>query len=154
MAEQEVEKNIKLYESLVKDFPTPESWAVNILTACKNLTSGIAQTNFYRYLFAPNQYSFQKNIKLISQDEEEKYNRLAAEFDANNPHEVKRFRNGNDVNIVYLPNKKTNACEETKSVDCLPSQIQSAAEKQVPQHESRDVRRGEIIQKEEQKIDD
>ena len=63
MADQEVEKTILLYEALVKDFPTPESWAVNILTASKKLTSGIAQTNFYRYLFDPEHYSFQKNIK-------------------------------------------------------------------------------------------
>ena len=154
MAEQEVEKTIKLYESLVKDFPTPESWAINILTASKNLTSGIAQTNFYRYLFAPNQYSFQKNIKLISQDEEEKYNRLAAEFDANNPHEVKRFRNGNDVNIVYLPNKKTNAREETKSMDSLSTEIQISTEEQIPEHETSDETGSCAVQEEEQKIDD
>ena len=153
MAKQEVENTIKFYESLVSEFPTPESWAVNILEASKRLTSEIAQTNFYRYLFAPASYSFQAVVKTVGDEEEEKYNKLVEEFDRNNLQKVKIYKNGRDMNIVYLPNK-SNACEETKSVDYFPSQIQSAAEKQVPQHETGNVRRGEIIQEEEQKIDD
>ena len=152
MAKQEVENTIQFYESLVSEFPTPESWAVNILEASKRLTSEIAQTNFYRYLFAPASYSFQAVVKTVGDEEEMKYNKLVEEFDRNNLQDVKVYKNGRDMNIVYLPNKSN--AQETKSVDCLPSQIQSAAEKQVPQHESRDVRRGEIIQEEEQKIDD
>ena len=152
MAKQEVENTIQFYESLVSDFPSAESWAVNILEASKRLTSEIAQTNFYRYLFAPATYSFQAKVKTVGDEEEEKYNKLVEEFDRNNLQDVKVYKNGRDMNIVYLPNKSN--AQETKSVDCLPSQIQSAAEKQVPQHETGHDPSCEIIQKEEQKIDD
>ena len=152
MAKQEVENTIQFYENLVSEFPTPESWAVNILEASKRLTSEIAQTNFYRYLFAPASYSFQAVVKTVGEDEEEKYNKLVEEFDRNNLQKVKIYRNGRDMNIVYLPNKSN--AQETKSVDCIPSQIQISAEKQVPQYETSNVRGGAPLQEEEQKIDD
>ena len=154
MAKQEVENTIQFYESLVSEFPTPESWAVNILEASKRLTSEIAQTNFYRYLFAPASYSFQAVVKTVGDEEEEKYNKLVEEFDRNNLQKVKVYKNGRDMNIVYLPNKKTNACEETKSVDYFPSQIQSATKEQVPQHETGHATGSGAVQEEEQKIDD
>ena len=106
MAEEQVQNTIKFYESRVKMYPTAESWAVNILEASKQLTTGIAQTNFYRYLFDPSNYSFQTNIKTISRTEEDKYNALVEKFDAENPLEVKIYKNGRDANICYLPNKK------------------------------------------------
>ena len=152
MAKQEVENTIKFYESLVSDFPSAESWAVNILEASKRLTSEIAQTNFYRYLFAPASYSFQAKVKTIGDDEVEKYQRLVEEFDRNNKLEVKVYKNGRDINIVYLPNK--HASEEAKSLDYLPTEIQSPAEKQIPQHETGDETGRGPVQKEEQKIDD
>ena len=110
MEQQQVEQTIKFYESRVKQFPSPESWAVNILEASKRLTSGIAQTNFYRYLFDPTNYSFQVDIKTISKSEEEKYDAMVAKFDANNPLKVKIYKNGCDAKIVYLPNKQ-DACK-------------------------------------------
>ena len=151
MAEQEVENTIQFYESLVSDFPSAESWAVNILEASKRLTSEIAQTNFYRYLFAPATYSFQAHVKTVGDEEEEKYNMLVADFDRNNKLEVKVYKNGRDVNIVYLPNKHA---EETEPVDSIFKEVQSAAEEQISQHETGHDRRGKIIQEEEQKVDD
>ena len=94
MAELQVDNTIKFYESLVSDFPSAESWAVNILEASKRLTSEIAQTNFYRYLFAPATYSFQAHVKTVGDEEEEKYNKLVADFDRNNKLEVKVYKNG------------------------------------------------------------
>ena len=152
MAEHEVGKTIQLYESLVNDFPSSESWAINILTACKGLTSGIAHTNFYRYLFDPENYSFQANVKTIGPEEEEKYNQMVAEFDSRYPHKVDVYRNGNDLKIIC--SKRKQHAEETKPLDCIPSQIQSPTQKQVSQHETGNVRSSEIVQEEEQKIDD
>ena len=102
MAEAQVEKTIKLYESLVTDLPCAESWAYNILEASKKLTTGIAQTNFYRYLFDPTNYVFQEDIKTISKADEDKYNEMVAEFDKNNSLQVTYYKNGSDMNIVYL----------------------------------------------------
>ena len=94
MAQEQVENTIKFYESRVSRYPTPESWALNILEATKRLTSDIAQTNFYRYLFDPHNYSFQTDIKTISKTDEEKYDAMVAKFDANNPLKVKIYKNG------------------------------------------------------------
>ena len=131
MAKQQVEETIKFYEKLVSEFPTSESWAVNILEASKRLSSGIAQTNFYRYLFDPPNYSFQAKIKTISKTEEEKYNALVKKFDAENLLDVKVYKNGNDMKIIYLPNKKLNA-EKIKSVVGLPQTVQSKKQKNEP----------------------
>jgi len=102
MAKKQVEKTIQFYESLVSEFPTAESWAVNILEASKLLTTGIAQTNFYRYLFDPTNYLFQSDIKTISKTEEDKYNAMVAKFDAENLLDVKVYKNGSDVKIIYI----------------------------------------------------
>ena len=149
MEQQQVENTIKFYESLVMAYPTPESWALNILEACKRLTSGIAQTNFYSYLFDPNNYSFRKDIKLISKAEEEKYNEMVAKFDATNPLKVKMYKNGWDAKIVYLPNKDD--AEKTKSLASLPPAIQS--EKQIDVNETGYEKCGKIVQIQEEKID-
>ena len=151
MAKQQVEETINFYEKLVSDFPTSESWAVNILEASKRLSSGIAQTNFYRYLFDPPNYSFQAEIKTISKTEEEKYNALVKKFDANNLLDVKVYKNGNDMKIIYLPNKKLNA-EKTKSVVGIFKTVQS--EKQKTEYESCDEGSGGEIPCSEEKIDD
>ena len=151
MAKQQVEETIKFYEKLVGEFPTSESWAVNILEASKRLSSGIAQTNFYRYLFDPTNYSFQAKIKLISKTEEEKYNALVKKFDAENLLDVKVYKNGNDMKIIYLPNKKLNA-EKIKSVVGFSQTVQSQEQKII--HENcNEASCGEIPCSEE-KIDD
>ena len=151
MAKQQVEETIKFYENLVSEFPTSDSWAVNILEASKQLSSGIAQTNFYRYLFDPPNYSFQAEIKTISKTEEEKYNALVKKFDAENLLDVKVYKNGNDMKIIYLPNKKLNA-EKIKSVVGIFKTVQS--KKQKNEHENgNEIGRGEIPCSEE-KIDD
>ena len=150
MAQEQVQNTIKFYESRVSRYPTPESWALNILEATKRLTSGIAQTNFYRYLFDPNNYSFQVDIETITKTSEEKYNEMVAKFDATNPLEVKIYKNGRDAKIVYLPNK--NDAEKTKSVASLPSAIQS--EKQIDVNETGNEIGGKSLQIQEEKIDD
>ena len=149
MAKQQVEETIKFYEKLVSEFPTSESWAVNILEASKRLSSGIAQTNFYRYLFDPTNYSFQAKIKTISKTEEDKYNALVEKFDAENLLDVKVYKNGNDMKIIYLPNKDLNA-EKVKPVVGIFKTVQS--KKQINVHENDHEGRGEKIFQEE-KID-
>ena len=151
MAEQQVEKTIKFYETLLNEFPTPESWAVNILEASKLLTTGIAQTNFYRYLFAPSDYLFQEDVKTISQKDEDEYNRLAEEFDKKNTLEVKHYRNGDDVNIVYLPNKPN--AEKSKSLASTSPTVSSEA--QITLHEGRDEASRKIVHQEieDEKVD-
>ena len=149
MAEAQVEKTIKLYESLVTDLPCAESWAYNILEASKKLTTGIAQTNFYRYLFDPTNYVFQEDIKTISKADEDKYIEMVAEFDKNNSLQVTYYKNGSDMNIVYLPNK--HYAEKTKSVVGPPSTIQS--KKQILEYEG-SYEGGRKIVREEEKIDD
>ena len=150
MAKQQVEETIKFYEKLVSEFPTSESWAVNILEASKRLSSGIAQTNFYRYLFDPPNYSFQAKIKTISKTEEEKYNALVKKFDAENLLDVKVYKNGNDMKIIYLPNKKLNA-EKIKSVVGSSPAVQS--KKQIIEYEGCHEGCGKIVFQEEEKID-
>ena len=150
MAKQQVEETIKFYEKLVSEFPTSESWGVNILEASKRLSSGIAQTNFYRYLFDPPNYSFQAEIKLISKTEEEKYDALVKKFDAENLLDVKVYKNGNDMKIIYLPNKKLNA-EKIKSVVGSSPAVQS--QEQIIEYEGCYEGGGKIVQ-EEEKIDD
>ena len=150
MEQQQVENTIKFYESRVRAYPTPESWALNILEACKRLTSGIAQTNFYSYLFDPTNYSFRTDIKLISKTEEEKYNEMVAKFDATNPLKVKMYKNGWDAKIVYLP-IKTHA-EKIEPVVGLLKTVQS--QKQISLNEASDDPSLEKIQIQEEKIDD
>ena len=130
MAKQQVEETIKFYEKLVSEFPSSESWAVNILEASKRLSSGPAQTNFYRYLFDPPNYSFQAEIKLISKTEEDKYNALVKKFDAENLLDVKVYKNGSDVKILYLPNKDLNG-KKIESVACISQTVQSQEQKNV-----------------------
>ena len=77
---------------------------------------------------------------------------LVADFDRNNKLEVKVYKNGRDVNIVYLPNKQN--AEETEPLDCLPSQIQSSAEEQIALHENGNEIGRKIIQIPEEKIND
>ena len=152
MAKLQVENTIKFYESQVSQFPSPESWAVNILNASKRLTSGIAQTNFYRYLFNPEHYSFQSEVKTISKTEEEKYNRMVEEFDKNNVFDVKYYRNGQDVKIVYL-NKTKNANKKTKSLAGLSATISS--ETQNVEYETGHESGSQAVQiQKEEKIDD
>ena len=150
MAEEQVQNTIKFYESRVKMYPTAESWAVNILEASKQLTTGIAQTNFYRYLFDPSNYSFQTNIKTISKTEEDKYNALVEKFDAENPLEVKIYKNGRDANIVYL-NKKQHA-KKIEPVASISPTIPS--EEQIIEHENGNAKSFENLQIQvEEKID-
>ena len=152
MAKQQVEETIKFYEKLVSEFPTSESWAVNILEASKRLSSGIAQTNFYRYLFDPPNYSFQAKIKTISKTEEEKYNALVKKFDAENLLDVKVYKNGNDMKIIYLPNKEH--AEKIKSVVGIPPTVQGKPKKQIDEHETGDEGGRKSLQiKVEEKID-
>ena len=150
MAQEQVQNTIKFYESRVRLYPTSESWAVNILEACKRLTTGIAQTNFYRYLFDPSNYSFETDIKTISRTEEDKYNALVSKFDAENPLKVKIYKNGSDAKIIYLPNKQH--AEKIKSVVGIPPTVQG--KKQIDEHENGDegCRKSLQIQVEE-KID-
>ena len=112
------------------------------------LTSGIAQTNFYRYLFDPTNYVFQENIKTISKADEEKYNEMAAEFDKNNSLQVTYYKNGRDVNIVYSSNKDD--AKESESVARIPETVPSKA--QDNEYESRDEGRCQAVQ--EEKIND
>ena len=149
MAEQQVQNTIEFYESLVSKFPTAESWAVNIFDATKRLTTPIAQTNFYRYLFDPNNYSFQNDVKTISEEEEEKYNKMVADFDKTNLMQVKTYKNGRDVKIVYC-NK--NYAEKIEPVVGLPETVQS--QKQISQYETSNDSSREKIQIQEEKIDD
>ena len=143
MEKQQVEDTIRFYESLVSKFPSAESWAVNILEASKRLTTGIAQTNFYRYLFNPANYSFQTKIKTISAVEEEKYNKMVAEFDANNKLNVQVFKNGRDVKILYTPNKDA---EETEPLVGISPSVPSQTQKNV--HEGRDESSSQAVQEE------
>ena len=149
MAEQQVQNTIEFYESLVSKFPTAESWAVNIFDATKRLTTPIAQTNFYRYLFDPNNYSFQNDVKTISEEEEEKYNKMVADFDKTNLLEVKTYKNGRDVKIVY---SNKNYAEKIEPVVGLPETVQS--QKQISQYETSNDSSREKIQIQEEKIDD
>ena len=149
MAEAQVEKTIKLYESLVTDLPCAESWAYNILEASKKLTTGIAQTNFYRYLFDPTNYVFQEDIKTISKADEDKYNEMVAEFDKNNSLQVTYYKNGSDMNIVYLPSKPDDA-KESESVARIPETVPSKA--QDNEYEAGDEGCCQTVQ--EEKIDD
>ena len=152
MAKEQVEKTIKYYDQLLQEYPSSESWANNIFKACKLLSTGAAQTNFYRYLFDPANYVFQENVKLISEEEEEKYNRLVEEFDKANPHTVKIYKNGRDGNIVYLPSKQ-NASQKIEPLDSILGTIPQ--ETQNSFDESRDARCCESVQKEiDEKIDD
>ena len=151
MAKQQVEETIKFYEKLVSDFPTSESWAVNILEASKRLSSGIAQTNFYRYLFDPLNYSFQAEIKLISKTEEEKYNALVKKFDAENLLDVKVYKNGSDMKIIYLPNKDLNAEKKIEPMVGIFKTVQSQEQKNEYEN-GNEIGRGEISCSEE-KID-
>ena len=150
MAQEQVQNTIKFYESRVRTYPTSESWAVNILEACKRLTTGIAQTNFYRYLFDPNNYSFETDIKTISRTEEDKYNALVSKFDAENPLKVKIYKNGSDAKIIYLPYKLHS--EKIISVVGIPPTV--PGKKQIDEHENGDegCRKSLQIQVEE-KID-
>ena len=151
MAQQQVQNTIKFYESRVMEYPSPESWAVNILEATKLLTTGIAQTNFYRYLFDPTNYSFQTDIKTISKIEEEKYNELVKKFDATNPLKVKIYKNGCDAKIVYLPNKQD--AEKIEPMVGFPETIQS--EEQITEYENGDAESQQNLQiQEDEKIDD
>jgi len=151
MAKKQVEETIKFYEKLVSEFPTSESWAVNILEASKRLSSGPAQTNFYRYLFDPPNYSFQAEIKTISKTEEDKYNALVKKFDAENLLDVKVYKNGKDMKIIYLPNKDRNA-EKIKSVVGFSQTVQSQEQKN--EHENGNEIGGGEIPCSEEKIDD
>ena len=151
MAKQQVEETIKFYEKLVSEFPSSESWAVNILEASKRLSSGPAQTNFYRYLFDPPNYSFQAEIKLISKTEEDKYNALVKKFDAENLLDVKVYKNGKDVKIIYLPNKDLNG-KKIESVVGISQTVQSQEQKII--HENCDEASGGEISCSEEKIDD
>ena len=150
MAEKQVQNTIEFYESLVSKYPTSESWSVNILEATKRLTMPIAQTNFYRYLFDPENYSFQNDVKTISEEEEEKYNKMVADFDKNNLLEVKMYQNGRDCKIVYSPNK-THA-EKIEPVVGLLKTVSS--KKQVTQYENGNEKSGSFVSCSEEKIDD
>ena len=151
MAKQQVENTIQFYESRVMEYPSPESWAVNILEATKLLTTGIAQTNFYRYLFSPTDYSFQTNIKTISKIEEEKYNELVKKFDATNPLKVKIYKNGSDAKIIYLPNKHN--AKKIEPLVGISETIQS--EEQITEYENGHESCLESLQiQEDEKIDD
>ena len=152
MAKQQVEETIKFYEKLVSEFPSSESWAVNILEASKRLSSGPAQTNFYRYLFDPPNYSFQAEIKLISKTEEDKYNALVKKFDAENLLDVKVYKNGNDMKIIYLPNKDLNAEKKIEPMVGIFKTVQSQEQKII--HENCDEASGGEISCSEEKIDD
>ena len=156
MAKKQVEKTIQIYESLVSEFPSAESWAVNILEASKLLTTGIAQTNFYRYLFDPTNYLFQSDIKTISKKEEDKYNAMVAKFDAENLLDVKVYKNGSDVKIIYIPNKDLpntdHASKETKPVARVPQTVQS--QKQKDEYEASHESGSETIQIQEEKVDE
>ena len=151
MAQQQVENTIQFYESRVMEYPSPESWAVNILEATKLLTTGIAQTNFYRYLFSPTDYSFQTNIKTISKIEEEKYNELVKKFDATNPLKVKIYKNGSDAKIIYQPNKHN--AKKIEPLVGISETIQS--EEQIYEYENGNEGSEQSLQiQEDEKIDD
>ena len=149
MAEQEVQKTIAFYEKLSSQYPTPESWANNIQESLKFLTSETAHTNFYSYLFNPETYVFQKNIKCCTEEDEVKYNKMMLEFEQQSLQTTKVYKNGRDAKIFYYPNKTEENGE--KSLDHLSVPISQIT--QINEHEaSNEIRSGRMEEKEE-KID-
>ena len=116
MAEREVRKTIDFYEELVTLYPSCESWANNIQESLKLLTTDIAHTNFYSYLFNPSTYTFQSNIKCCTHEDEVKYNKMVENFENNSTQTTKLYKNGGKYSIII---KKRNKMAKNKWITFL-----------------------------------
>ena len=149
MAEHEVQKTIDFYEKLVTLYPTCESWANNIQESIKLLTTDLAHTNFYSYLFNPSTYTFQSNIKCCTHEDEVKYNKMVEDFENKSTQTTKLYKNGLDGKIFYHNKKKKQ--NGKKQVDhifgSVPQNPQNALDEA-----SNETRSGGLSQTEE-KID-
>ena len=110
---EEVSQAITYYESLVDEYPQPESWAFNLRKAIGTLQHSIARTNFYRYLFNPKDYKFKSEVETITKEDAIEFDKRAAAFDKENAHT--KYSNGSKVKIVYGNNLKDNGCKSMVS---------------------------------------
>ena len=98
-SKENVKQAIIFYETLVKEYPQPEAWALNLKKTISTLKHGIERTNFYRFLFNPTTYVFCPIVETISKDDAIEFTKRAAAFDQKN--KTKEYRNGTVVKIVY-----------------------------------------------------
>ena len=98
-SKENVKQAIIFYEALVKEYPQPEAWAINLKKTITTLKQSIERTNFYRFLFNPTTYVFCPIVETISKDDAIEFTKRAAAFDQKN--KTKEYRNGTVVKIVY-----------------------------------------------------
>ena len=102
---QAVQEIIDFYESLLDEYPAPESWASNIQKAVRRLPTEIAMSNFYSYLFNPTDYVYREHIACLTKEDEAQFEKNAKAFDEQNELEMVTYENLNDAKVFYQPKK-------------------------------------------------
>ncbi len=114
---EEVSQAITYYETLVDEYPQPESWASNLRKAIGTLKHSIERTNFYRYLFNPKDYTFKSEVETITKQDAIEFDKQAAAFDKENAHT--KYSNGSKVKIVYGKKIKDNGKSLVRSSEIV-----------------------------------
>ena len=148
---QVVQEVIDYYERLVHEHPSPESWAVNIQKAIRQLPTEIAMSNFYSYLFNPTSYIYRDYIPCLTQNDVDTFERNAKAFDEQIGMKVTTYTNLYDGKILYDSMNKLRI-DNGKPVDEIFVGISEEKQRSEPQRGNEESIC--TIQEEEEKIND